>query len=93
MSSLTSQHIFEQYNVCRQENQDKLKQVRNLEDLVNFKVTTVSKKLQDMSYEGQTELFDKLCDPLLQNSHYPSITKKAYTSAGSKISKMPDMSF
>ena len=24
------------------------------------------------------EIFQKLCDPLLVNKHYPSLTKKAY---------------
>lgn len=68
---------------CKRENQERLKKVRNLEDLINFKVTTVADKLKESNNQEFTtgygaEFFTKLCDPLLANQHYPSLTKKAY---------------
>ena len=38
--------ILEHLHECKKENQEKLKQVRNLEDLVKFKVSTVTDKLK-----------------------------------------------
>ena len=82
MSALIQpQQILDHLQDCKKENQQKLKNVRNLEDLVKFKLTTVVDKLKENS-EGQEmkgiEIFQKLCDPLLVNKHYPSLTKKAY---------------
>jgi len=59
-------HIYE----CKKENQEKLKQVRNLEDLVKFKVATVVDKIKesnDLKDLKSLEIFQKICDPLLVN--------------------------
>eukprot|EP00347_Sterkiella_histriomuscorum_P010993 403374156 len=82
-SGMQSKMILEHLQECKKENQEKLKLVKNLEDLVKFKVATVADKIKDNSQDYNQlkglEIFQKLCDPLLANQqHYPSLTKKAY---------------
>ncbi|CDW76398.1 UNKNOWN [Stylonychia lemnae] len=80
-SIVQSRQLMEHMHECKKENQEKLRQVRNLEDLVKFKVATVVDKIKesnDMRDMKGLEIFQKICDPLLVNQHYPQLTKKAY---------------
>jgi hypothetical protein len=46
-------------------------------------MSTVFDKIRDSDIGGDLrglEVFQKICDPLLANHHYPSIAKKAYFS-------------
>ena len=58
--------------------------MRNLDDLVMFKLTTVADKIkQEHAKDGLEvmglDMFQKICDPLLaNNSNYHSLSKKAY---------------
>jgi hypothetical protein len=79
-----SKSILEHLQECKRENNERLKQVRNLDDLVMFKLTTVADKIkQEHAQDGLEvmglEMFSKICDPLLANSNnYHSLSKKAY---------------
>ena len=43
--------LLYQHNLCKQQNRERLKDVRNLEDLVNFKVATIADKFNGGSNE------------------------------------------
>lgn len=64
--------------------------MRNLDDLVMFKLTTVADKIkQEHAKDGLEvmglDMFQKICDPLLANSsNYHSLSKKAYMIGGRK---------
>jgi hypothetical protein len=79
-----SKSILEHLQECKRENNERLKQVRNLDDLVMLKLTTVADKIkQEHAGKGVEilglDMFQKLCDPLLVNSaNYHSVTKKSY---------------
>lgn len=73
---------------CKRENNERLRQVKNLEDLVMFKLTTVADKIkeeQGPSTDHQSlDMFQKICDPLLAvHNNYHQLPKKAYV-AGRK---------
>ena len=58
--------------------------VRNLEELINFKVTTAADKIQEnssvLTSSEQKGLYAlrRICDPLLPNMKLPSLPQKAY---------------
>ena len=79
-----SKSILEHLQECKRENNERLKQVKNLDDLVMFKLTTVADKIkQEHAQDGLEvlglDMFQKICDPLLANSsNYQPLSKKAY---------------
>ena len=80
---LLGKTILDHYRECKLENQSKLKEVRNLEDLVKFKLSTVADKIKDNaagSVKG-LEIFRKLCDPLLVNKSYDIKLDRKLTTA------------
>jgi len=78
-----SKSILDHLQECKRENNERLKQVRNLDDLVMLKLTTVADKIKE-EHAGKPgveiaglDMFQKLCDPLLANSaNYQAISKK-----------------
>ena len=45
--ALTQDSILKHHMECKVENKQRLKEVKNLEDLINFRITTVSDKLME----------------------------------------------
>lgn len=58
-----------QHNLCKAQNRERLKEVRNLEDLVNFKVETIADKFskEDELLNPNLVALKNICDPLLVN--------------------------
>ena len=68
---------------CKLDNKLRLKQVRNLEELINFKIKTVSDKLvEDGSLVNVVSqkrgLYDlrKVVDPLLTSKAFPAVSSQ-----------------
>jgi vacuolar-type H+-ATPase subunit I/STV1 len=77
-----SKSILDHLQECKRENNERLKQVKNLDELVMFKLTTVADKIKEEYGKDGLEvmgldMFQKICDPLLANhSNFKSLSKK-----------------
>jgi hypothetical protein len=80
-SNNNSNLLIEQNNQIRRENKERLKECKNLEDLVNFKVKTIADSLPfKQDSKGQSvQALKKICDPLLSNWEYPKLLKQKHT--------------
>ena len=69
--------LLYQHNLCKQQNRDRLRDVRNLEDLVNFKVETIADKFNkdDEMLNPNLIALKNICDPLLINRNKVSKIK------------------
>ena len=80
---------------CKIENQTRLRNVKNLEELVGFQIKTITDKLTEegvlvdptSSKKGLYSL-RKVVDPLLLNSNFPQISKVKHPGATSSASGM-----
>ena len=75
---LTENSIIKQHVECKIENKEKLRQVKNLEELIKFNIKTVADKMIEdgvmvSSHSQKKGLFAlrKVCDPLLASSTFP----------------------
>ena len=80
--ALTQDSILKHHAECKMDNKLRLKQVRNLEELINFRIRTVSDKLIEggtlVNHHSQKKgLYDlrKVVDPLLTSKAFPAVTK------------------
>ena len=67
----TQNQMINQHHMCKQANANRLKEVKNLEDLVNFRVRTLADDIQEKT-EGvkpktSMQALRQMCDPLLAN--------------------------
>jgi hypothetical protein len=82
-----SKSILDHLQDCKRENNERLKQVKNLEDLVMFKLTTVADKIKEEQGPENADLlsldmFQKICDPLLAvHNNFHQLPKKAYVNS------------
>ena len=82
---MTQDSILKHHVECKVENKMRLKQVKNLEDLINFRIKTVSDKLieegtlvnKNSKKKGLYSL-RKVVDPLLTSKAFPAVTKSGY---------------
>ena len=75
---LTENSIIKQHVECKIENKEKLKQVKNLEELIKFNIKTVADKMVEdgvmvtsQSQKKGLYALRKVCDPLLASSALP----------------------
>ena len=77
--ALTQDSILRHHAECKMENKLRLKQVKNLEELIHFKIKTVSDKLVEdgtlihpVSQTAGLYALRKVVDPLLTTDAYPA---------------------
>lgn len=85
---LNSSALLQRHQECKQQNKERLKEVRNLEDLINFKVKTVADTMEAATRKAamnqltsdqdqvSVSALKQICDPLLAGRHYPQLLQK-----------------
>ena len=78
LNAINQDSILRHHFECKLDNRSKLRQVKNLEELVSFKIKTVADKLVEdgvlVDPESQKKgLYSlrKVVDPLLVNTNFP----------------------
>jgi hypothetical protein len=83
-SLITEDAILRQHAECKIDNRLRLKQVKNLEDLVKFNIKTVADRMTEHGLvsveQKQLHSLKKVCDPLLASSSLPQLAKRAHQS-------------
>ena len=93
--ALTQDSILRHHAECKMENKLRLKQVKNLEELIHFKIKTVSDKLVEdgtlihpVSQNAGLYALRKVVDPLLTTDAYPAPYLKKAKAGGRRRSKV-----
>ena len=79
-----------QHNECKKENRERLKNVKNLEELINFKVVTVADKLGDLQRAEFSSPSLAQDDSIMSNAgpgNYSTIQVSQGTNNGTSITK------
>jgi hypothetical protein len=83
-----------QHNECKKENRERLKNVKNLEELINFKVVTVADKLGDLQRAEFSSPSLAQEDSIMSNAgagNYSTIQVSQGTNNGTSITKTTSM--
>ena len=93
--ALTQDSILRHHAECKMENKLRLKQVKNLEELIHFKIKTVSDKLVEdgtlihpVSQTAGLYALRKVVDPLLTTDAYPAPYLQKPKAGGRRRSKV-----